>query len=68
MVPAPMFVSRADLGVAEVGEMHRLGAGADDGVLGLDEVADVHPRAESRAGAQLRERADLHVVGDARPR
>ena len=26
--------------------MHGFGAGADDGVLGFDEVADVHPRPE----------------------
>src|SRR6266436_1729107 len=62
---------RADLAVAEVGEVIRLGPGTEHRLLGLDEVADVDalgescPRAEACEWTDARIRADLGAVGDA---
>ncbi len=54
----------ADLRIAEIGQVIRLGAVAEARVLDLDEVADMNVRAEIGAGAQARERADLRTAGD----
>src|SRR5256714_5995537 len=54
----------ADLGVPEVGEVRYLGAGADPGLLQLDERAGFRPRAEHRAGPEIGERADVDVAAD----
>ena len=43
-----------------------LGPFADDGVLGLDEIADLAARGEIRARTQARERADLGILADGR--
>src|SRR5262245_35872442 len=58
--------ARAHLGVADVGEMVGLGAGADTARLDLDEVADVHVLGEARAGAQPRIGTDAAVRADLR--
>src|SRR5262249_39670028 len=49
---------RADLAIAEIGEVVGLRTGAEHRLLGLDEVSDVHALAEPRAGPQAGERAD----------
>src|SRR5262249_62324362 len=63
---------RADVGVladgrvAHIGQMRDLGAGADVGVLHLDEGADLAVLAEHRAGTQVGERADARARADLR--
>src|SRR5581483_7793876 len=51
-----------DAGVAEIGQMVRLGAFADRAVLHFDEVADMRATRDFGAGAQSRERADRAVA------
>src|SRR4029453_19353695 len=51
----------ADLAVAEIGEGIGLRAGAQDRLLGLDEVADVHALAEARARPQPGKRPDDRI-------
>ena len=61
--------ARTDLGVAHVREVGQLGALADLGVLGLDEAARPGRRAaRTRAGAEVGERAHVHVGPDGRRR
>jgi hypothetical protein len=50
--------------VAKVRQMVGLAAAAEARLLGLDEVAHVHVRAQLRAGAQVREGPDLGVLAD----
>ena len=64
MVPAPMLAPRADAGVADVAEVVGLGAFLDDGVLDLDEVADVRVLGDLGAGAQPGEGADAGAAAD----
>src|SRR6185436_6238578 len=52
----------ADLGVADVGQVRDLRAGADVGVLDLDERARLAPAPQDGAGAQVRVGADGHAV------
>ena len=54
----------ADVGVTDVGQVRHLGAGADGGVLGLDERAELAVGAQYRAGPQVGERADDGAVAD----
>src|SRR5207302_2261915 len=54
----------ADLGVSEVREVRNLGAGADAGLLQLDERAGLRPLPEHRARAEIREGADGDVAAD----
>ena len=56
----------ADFGVAEIGQVARLGTGAEMRLLGLDEVADLVVAGEVGAGAQMRHRADGAVVAEHR--
>src|SRR5271169_6127539 len=49
----------ADLGVPDVGEVRDLRAGADGGLLHLDERPDLRPLAEDRARPDVGERPDL---------
>src|SRR3546814_2302677 len=58
--------ARADLRVAQVGQVVGLAAHAHARVLGLDEVAHVHAVGEHGARAQPRERANLHRAFGAR--
>ena len=58
----------ADVGVADVGQVRHLGAGADGGVLGLDERAELAVGAQHGAGPQVRERAYGGAVADRRRR
>ena len=53
-----------DVGVADVGQVRHLAAGADRGVLGLDERAELAGAAQLAAGAQVGERADGGLVAD----
>src|SRR5699024_8858558 len=53
-------LTSADDRIAEVGEVVGLAADPDARVLGLDEIADVRAVGEHAAGAQPRERPDLH--------
>ncbi|MNY39387.1 hypothetical protein D3C86_1740690 [compost metagenome] len=55
---------RADMAVAEVGQMVGLGARVHADVLDLDEVADLDALAQVRAGAQAGVGADLGLGGD----
>src|SRR3546814_15249338 len=55
---------RADRGIAGIGEVVRLGALAELGVLDLDEVADVGGATDARARAQAREGTEHHIVAD----
>src|SRR5207245_1830591 len=48
----------ADLGVPQVGEMVRLAAAAEAGLLGLDEVSDPGLLLEDRLGSEVGERSD----------
>src|SRR5438477_8386708 len=59
--------SRADVGVAEVGQVRRLGPPAQDGVLDLDERADVGVLLNLRAWPQTRERPDSGARADPGP-
>ena len=54
----------ADRDVTEVGKVVRLGALAELGVLGLDEVAEVHTRTEPGAGTHMGERTHETLVAD----
>ena len=58
IVPAPTFVSVAELGVAEIAHVVLLHAAPEPGVLQLGEVADLGVRADVRAGPEVAERAD----------
>ena len=51
----------ADGRVAEVGQVIGLAARAEDAVLDLDEVADVHARGQAGARPEARERTDVAV-------
>src|SRR5512133_2110983 len=51
-------------GVADVGEVVRLGALAEPRLLGLDAVADVRPLADVAPRAQARERPQARPGGD----
>ena len=53
-----------DRGVADVGEVGDLRPGADGGVLGLDEAAELAVVAEGGAGTKVGEGADLGVGTD----
>jgi hypothetical protein len=64
MVPAPTLASFADLAVAEVGEVVRLGAAAQVRLLRLDEVADLGVSPSSAVGAEVREGADLGALAE----
>src|SRR4029450_10529676 len=55
---------RADVGVADVGEVIGLHAGPDHALLPLDEVADPGSAADRAVGPQVRVRAHLDVVAD----
>src|SRR3546814_13947945 len=58
-------VCSSDLrGIAEIGEVVRLGALAELGVLDLDEVADVGGATDARARAQAREGTEHLIVAD----
>src|SRR5690606_7754832 len=48
----------ADLGIAQVAEVVGLAAGAQAGLLGFDEIADVHALGQLGAGAEARVGAD----------
>ncbi len=54
----------ADMGVAEIGQVADLDAFVQDGVLDLDEVADMHILGQFRAGAQAGEGADGGPAAD----
>src|SRR5207237_6159358 len=54
----------ADLGVANVREMVRLGAGAEAARLDLDEVADMDVLGQIGAGPQPRKRPDAAALAD----
>src|SRR6267378_2914169 len=53
---------RAGLGIAEIREVHRLGAFADGALLQLDEIADARIGFQMIVWAEARERADDHAV------
>ena len=53
--------ARSDHRVAEIREMRRFGPFAEDGLLQLDEVADLCARPDMRVPAEVRERADRRV-------
>src|SRR5258708_32970385 len=55
---------RADLGIADVGEMVRLRARADPARLPFDAIDDLHVLGEARARAQPRVRTDPAVRAD----
>src|SRR5262245_63822670 len=54
----------ADRGVADIGEMVRLGARSDAARLDLDEIPDVHLGRELRAGTDTRVRPDAAARAD----
>src|SRR5262249_32475327 len=54
----------ADLGIAKVAQMARLGALAEARLLGLDEIADTVMPFEIGAGAQVGKRADFAMRPD----
>src|SRR6266850_3105703 len=56
---------RADLRIAEIREVHRLGALADGALLQLDEIADARIRFQMIVRAKAREGADDHAVVEA---
>src|SRR5690242_3722248 len=56
----------ADVRVPDVGQVRHFGAGADGGVLGLDERAELAVVAQHRAGAQVGERSDGRAGTDRR--
>src|SRR6185312_9837377 len=56
----------ADIGVPDVGQMRHFGAGADRGVLGFDERAQLAVVAQHGAGPQVGERADGGPGADGR--
>ena len=58
---------RADPRVADVAQVHHLGARLNGGRLDLDEVADSRALADVGAGAQPRERTDDNAGRDGRP-
>src|SRR6267142_5300988 len=56
---------RADFRIAEIGEVHRLGAFADSALLQLDEISDARIRFQVIVRAKARERADDDTVVEA---
>ena len=64
MVPAPIFASGADDGVADIAQMIGLGAGFDRGLLDLDEIADASAVAEPRSRPQPGKRSDRDAFAD----
>ena len=52
-MPAPTFTLSPMIGVAQVGQVVGLGALAQRGLLGLDEVADVGPVPDFASRAQV---------------
>src|SRR6267378_350690 len=56
---------RADLRIAKVGEVHRLGAFADSALLQLDEISDARIRFQVIVRAKTREGADDDAVVEA---
>src|SRR6185312_14993055 len=59
---------RADLRVAEIGEMHRLGTRTERGLFQLHEVADTRAVADDGAAAKMRKGTDLRVRRERRLR
>ena len=59
--------ARADVAVADIGEVIGLGSGAEPGGLDLDEIADMDLLFEDRARAQPGKRADPRARPDRRP-
>ena len=57
---------RADLRIAEIGQVAGLGVFAHHGFLDLDEIADLRPALENGTRTQARERSDRAVLSDAR--
>ncbi len=64
--PAAMFVSCADVRIAEIREVRNLRALADAGVLELDERSRLRPGLENGAGPEVAERPDVHLLSDDR--
>ncbi len=54
----------ADVGVADVGQVGHLRAGADVGVLDLHERSGLRAFPQDRPGSQIRERADADALAD----
>src|SRR5262245_27008731 len=63
-VACPHVRVLTDLGIADVGQVGDLRAGADVRVLDLDEGARLRAGGELRARPQVGERADLHIRAD----
>ena len=60
-MPAPMFAF-ADVGVAQIGQVVRLGAGAEARLLQLHEIADVRAVVDVVLHAQPREGPDMRAA------
>ncbi len=68
MVPAPMLVLIADVGIAQVGQVIGFRARAQARILELDEVADARIFADAVSLPQARERSDDGARFDVRIR